>query len=226
MRDHVTITNADLGISDDGRHTSSLTGIEAACIGVLEARGPGRDNAVPSDDLAHVVFGSRGDVDKRNLRELVNHLINTHLLPICSMPGYGGGYWLPASPEEEAAVYEARRKRALTGLMKMSRGRKAAYVETLEQLTLYFDEPEGKDAIERLRLTPEDDKGGMPAWLHLVTRLLAKLEQDPQRYAAEIRQLQQMYGGIFVPKAKVRQIDAKIREAGQMLASLAQGSGA
>ncbi len=220
MDSHTTITHADLGINDAGEHSATLTTIEERCIDILQRQGQGRESAIPANTLAGWVFGGCDlEQAKRNVRELTNHLINTHLLPICSMPGNGGGYWLPGSPEEEAAVYEARRKRVMTGLMKMSRGRKAAYVDIIDQLTLCFDEPEGAQAIERMNLAPENDP--MPAFVRLITRGLARIESDPQKYAAEIKALQRNFSGIFVPKTTVRQIEEKIREAEHLLRGIA-----
>jgi hypothetical protein len=221
MRYHITIPLADLGITEDGQHTMTLTVVEERCLDILQRQGQGRGSAIPAKVLARWIFQAHDlEQDMRNLRELINHLIFTHLLPICSMPGNGGGYWLPESPDEEAAVYEARRKRALTGLLKMARGRKAAYVETLEQLTLWFDDPVGADVIERLRLAPEEGSG-MPAWMHLITKFLNKIDADPQRYAAEIRALQRTYGNIFVPRSTISQLRDKVREAEALLKEIA-----
>ncbi len=218
--DHISITNEDLGIRDDGTHNRNLTYIEATCIGTLESNGKGRNHAIPSGELITWVFPDL-DIEqaKRNLRALVNHIICTHRLPICSMPGNGGGYWLPETKDEEVAVYEARRKRAFTGLVKMSLGRKGAYVDTIEQLSFWFDEPEGAQAIERLRLAPDKDE--MPIWLKLVTRLLTRIEKDPQRYAVEISALQRNFGDIFVPRATMNLLKEKLRETQELLGKIA-----
>ncbi len=218
--DHITITSEDMGIREDGTHNRNLTVIEASCSGALEGNSKGRKYAMSASELITWVFPEQDpEQAKRNLRHLVNHLICTHRLPICSMPGNGGGYWMPETKEEETAVYEARRKRAFTGLLKMSRGRKGAYVDTIEQLTFWFDEPEGAKALERLRLAPDKDE--MPAWLKLVTRYLSRIEKDPQRYAAEISAIQHNFGDIFVPRGTMVELKSKLSEVQELLGKIA-----
>jgi hypothetical protein len=216
MMDHVTITNEDLGIREDGTHKKAPTPVEERCIDILKRQGQGRDNALSAITLAKWVFADLDEAQAmRNVRELVNHLICTHSIPVCSMPGVGGGYWMPLDVQEVESVYQARRKRAFTGLVKMAQGRKSSYVDIVEQLTLAFDEPEGEVAIERLRLTP--DKDPLPTWLKVVTRFLTMMDKDPQKYAAEIGALQKNFGDIFVPREKVRALRAKSRELEELL---------
>jgi len=214
---HVTITDEDLGIFK-GRHSRRLTELEARLAGVLEDLCQGRDNAMSAADLAGAVFGAAHDQAKRNLRELVNHLITMHSHPICSMPGTGGGYWLPLSADEEEAVYQARKKRAMTGLVKMSRGRKAAYVESVVQMTLWFDDPSEAD-LDRLRIKKDNDPA--PAWLKLVTHYLDQIRRHPDRYSAELEKLQQKYSPIFVPRSTVLELRQKAEDLGRLLKKIA-----
>ncbi len=220
IRDHITITFEDLGIKEDGTHKKALTPTEERCIDILKRQGQGRDNALPAITLAKWTFSDIDDAQAmRNVRVLVNHLICTHRIPVCSMPGVRGGYWMPLDEQEVEDVYQARRKRAFTGLVKMAQGRKGAYVDIIEQLTLGFDEPEAERAIERMNLAP--DKDPLPTWLKVVTRFLTMMDKDPQKYAAEIGALQKSFGDIFVPRDTVKQLRAKSKELTELLQKFA-----
>jgi len=210
----------DLGILEDGTHQKALTDIEARCVDILRKEAQGREHALSAVDLGGWVFLHEDEEQgKRDLRELVNHLICTHRIPICSMPGQGGGYWLPENKAEVEAVYQARRKRAFTGLIKMSQGKKSAYVDIVQQITLGFDEPAGNIAIERFKFTPDKDAG--PTWLKLVTRFLSMMDKDPQKYAAEISALQKSFSDIFVPRGMVIQLRRKTEELQELLKKIA-----
>ena len=214
---------SDLGIQGDGTHEKALTPLESDCIRVLEERGSGKIMALPARQLTVILGLDSADVTKdhgtRNTRTLINHLIITHRLPIICQAGKGGGYYLTGAEQESEQFYRSFHARAMTGLVKASRGRKAAYVDKMLQLTLGFDDPESAAALERLRLSPEEDP--VPAWVHLTTRLLDRLHADPQRYADEIRRLQQAYGDIFVPREKVTILKQKTAEFQQLLAEIA-----
>jgi hypothetical protein len=215
---NITITDADLGI-DGATHSKILTHLERACLNVLERAAQGRDASMSADLLALNLFTSATDTEKRNVRHLVNHLIISHKLPIMSAAGPGGGYFLPLTKGEEEEVYHNRRKRAMTGLLKMSRGRKGSYVDNIEQLSFWFDEPEGAAALERLKIVPDRDP--VPVWLKLVTRFLDKLDRDPQRYAIEIEQLQKQFGSIFIPRTLLDQLRKQANEQVELLKRIA-----
>jgi len=208
-----------LGIRPDGTHSRKLSDTEARCVAALKNH-VGRPDAIAAEDLVEHVFGIMADQeDKRNLRHLINHLIITHRMSILCMAGPGGGYYLPATPEEVRAFYHAFHKRAMTGLVKASRGQKAAFIDTIEQLTLWYDAPEGEALLARL--TPERDKDPTPAWVQLVTRHLERLSADPQKFAAEIAALQDKFGDIFVPRAKLQRLNALSDELQTLLKEVA-----
>jgi len=217
---HVNMIDEDLGIRKDGTHQKALTDIEARCVDLLRKEAQGRENALSAPDLGGWVFMHENEEQgKRDLRELVNHLICTHHISVQSMPGQGGGYWLPENKAEVEAVYQSRRKRAFTGLVKMSQGKKSAYVDIVQQITLGFDEPAGNIVIERFKFTPDKDIG--PTWLKLVTRFLKMVDKDPQKYAAEIDALQKSFGDIFIPRGMVIQLRRKTEELQEMLKKIA-----
>ena len=201
-----------LGILPDGTHTLELTEDEQACLKALKAH-VGRERACPATELALSLFGCYCDPEqaKRETRRLINHLIINHDIPIICMSGLGGGYYMPGDASEVEQFYEAFHKRAMTGLVKASRGKKAAFVDIVEQLTFAFDDEAGTQAFERLRLTPETNT--TPAWVSLVTRYLDKIRFDPDKYAAEIRAIQKRYGDVFVSRERL----TAIRDAMQAL---------
>lgn len=212
------MTNADLGIDKNGVHSTALTGIESQCLDILHKRGCGRAAAISALDLAWelTLWGDRG---KRGLRTLINHLIMTHAFPIMCEAGGGGGYFLAGDTAETERFKVTFRRRAMTGLVKASRGSKAAYVDMMYQYTLGFDDPETQAAIEHMRFLPEEDS--TPAWVQLVTKLLDRFSSDPKTYAAEIRRIQKAYGDIFVPREKVTLLKEKTAEFQQLLSEIA-----
>lgn len=213
------MTYADLGIDrKTGAHSMELTGTESICIRILQERGTGRIAAIPAADLAYNLFMT-GELGTRGVRTLINHLIMTHAIPIMCEAGPGGGYYLAGDPEETARFKETFRRRAMTGLVKAARGSKAAYVDLMYQYTLGFDDPKTQHVIEKLRLLPEENSA--PAWVQLVTKLLDRFSEDPQRYALEIRRIQTTYGDIFVPREKVSMLKKKTEEFQKLLSEIA-----
>lgn len=212
----------DLGIIN-GKHEPVLTQVEAKCVAILRTMGSGRESAIPAERLALNIFGSwdltASDEPLRDLRRLVNHLIITHSQPIISKAGKGGGYYLPATEEEILEYYNAFHKRAMTGLLKASRGKKSAFIELVGQLAFGFDSPETLEVIENLDLTPEADP--VPAFVGIITQGLERLAADPQRYAAEIRQIQKAHGEIFVPREKVTALRDMTQKIGELLKEIA-----
>jgi hypothetical protein len=196
------LSSSDLGFKPDGRHSRMLTSIEGACVDVL---GKGRNNAVSAVILSEQIFDpffDRIELAKRDVRRLVNHLIIEHDLPILSNAGKTGGYWIAGSPEEVEGFHHAFYKRAMTGLLKASRGKKGAFVNMVDQATLFFDDPD-KLGVSLGRLNLAKDKNKIPAFVQMVTRGLEKIKKDPQKYAAEIRKIQDRYGDVFMPKDKI-----------------------
>jgi hypothetical protein len=107
----------------------------------------------------------------------------------------------------------------MTGLLKASRGKRASFVDLMAQLTFGFDEPVSHEPIERLNFTP--DGSSVPAFVQLVTKYLDRISADPQKYAAEIKSLQNTYGDIFVPREKVRMLKEKTAEFQSLLREIA-----
>ena len=216
--------DCDLGIVDN-KHDLQLTDLESKCLDTLQQRGAGEKVAISAADLARAVgledYASEGGTDegKRDLRHLINHLIISHSIPIMCKAGFKGGYFLPGDETEVQRFYGAFHRRAMTGLVKASRGRKASFVDIMTQLSLGFDDPETKEALEQLRLTADADP--VPAWVQIATRLLDRISDDPERYAAEIRKLQGKYGDIFVRREKVSELKRMTAQFQELLKEIA-----
>jgi hypothetical protein len=175
----------------------------------------GRAGMRSSDDLAAAVYPllwespspnwseerSRIEGCKRRVRKAINRLIIVHGISISCVAGFGGGYYLPATKEDVEENHRRFHKRAMTGLVKAARGRTAAYADSMIQLTLGFED----EARASLDLSPSA-ADGPPAWVQVVTGLLQKVRGNPEKYAAEIRRIQDACGDIFVRRDKVARI--------------------
>ena len=209
---------SDLGIDKRGVHSPELSGTESVCLRILQERGCGKIAAIPAIDLANRLF-LNGEIGKRNLRTLINHLIITHSKPIVCEAGVGGGYYLPGDTAEVERFNRTFHSRSMTGLLKASRGRKAAYADMMYQYSLGFDDPKTQAVIERLRLIPDEDS--TPVWVKLITKFLDRISSDPVVYSAEIRRLQEAYGDIFLPREKVTLLKQKTAEFQKLLSEIA-----
>jgi hypothetical protein len=195
-----------------------------------EGRPLGYAGRLSSNDLAQAIYSIYWDMAnpvereelhrfencKRRVRAVVNSLIIAHGISIMCRAGIGGGYYLPATKEEVEENSRSFHRRAMTGLIKESRGRKAAYADAMVQLTLGFEgEAEG---YRELTGGPAED--GPPAWVTVVTGLLEQVKGDPVKYAAEIRRLQEQFGDIFVRRDRVEKLKELSGELSRVLEGL------
>jgi hypothetical protein len=232
---------ADIGIRTNGTHDEALTALEGACIDMLQGRGAGVKSAISAENLTvglgldYEDAGIRGadgeeldpdeierkklDIGKRKTRALINHLIISHEIPIICKAGPQGGYFLAGSPTEVEEFYRTFHRRAMTALLKASRGKKASFVSIMTQLSFGFEtEDNKKEAVERMRFIPDGDK--TPAWVQMVTTFLGRLAEDPQKYAHEIRKIQTTYGDIFVPRETISLLRTKTAEFQELLSKI------
>ncbi|MFH1999580.1 MAG: hypothetical protein ABIK28_07865, partial [Planctomycetota bacterium] len=125
-----------------------LTPEEAAFLGMLWVDHEGEGVKISADNLAlqymqkieNQVDRHRLEFWKREVRELQNHLLCEHRIPILSKAGNHGGYWIAATEGESEQFYDTFRKRGLTGLVKASRGKQSAMVDMVTQLSFEFEE--------------------------------------------------------------------------------------
>lgn len=194
----------------------------------------GWDGILSSSELAEVIYPLMYQDDpgepersrrieitcKRRLRKVINSLVIRRGISISCQAGSGGGYFLPATVVEVEHNHALFHKRAMTGLVKATRGRKSAYADAVIQLTMDFDR-KGKEIADSLGL-PRGEDSGPPPWVSVVTGLLQQVKGDPNRYAAEIKRLQDEFGDIFVRRDKVRDIRKVAGELNKLLEGLAE----
>jgi hypothetical protein len=228
----------DLGFNPDtGTHNRMLTRTENVFVGILWDH-VGRENRIPGIHLAaaysyQMEFGrapeeisaimalytkQENDAAKRQIRTLHNHLLMMHdQVPILSAAGLIGGYWIAESEEEAAAFFETFRKRGLTGLVKASRGRKAALVDMMQQLSFEFDDlvdqTDTYAGFVRRRVSD-------PTPIEVVDAFLERMMANPEKFSDGLRKIGQKYGGVLLPKDQLAAVKSKAAELTQLMEGL------
>jgi hypothetical protein len=207
----------DLGFNPEHtQHDPVLTDAEDTLLTLLLRDHVGAERKIGATELAlyfheemlgervsHKDFDLNKEAWKREVRYLVNHLVIDHDQPILSKAGNDGGYWIAENEAEVEEFYETFRRRAMTGLTKAARGRKAVLAETINQLALEFDDLQA----ERLAyVRPRLDPGSTP--LTLVVSLIDKMTREPQRFGRDIEILRQKLGKVLLPKETFQEIQA------------------
>ena len=140
------------------------------------------------------------DLAKRDVRYMVNHLIIHHNQPILSKAGYDGGYWLAKNEGEAEEFYWRFRKRAMTGMTKAARGKRAALADMVTQLSFEFDEilenrPKTAKHLPQLE---------WPTAAEIITKTLERMTAQPERYAGALQQIRDKFRSILMPKEKAK----------------------
>jgi len=233
---------SDLGFdTKTGYHDKNLTDMESRFLSVLWTDHVGPENRISAEALAaafdHIlVFGDEVspeeqerlgrlyrrlypkclDKRKRDVRALQNHLLTRHdHIPILSAAGNYGGYWLANDEAEAKAFYETFRKRGLTGLVKASRGKRAALVDMMQQLSFEFE-----DFVDKTFPGPVVRRADAPAPIEVVDAFLEKMTADPEKFADGLRKIGKKYGSVLLPKDQVKALAAKAAELNSLVASL------
>ncbi len=187
-------------------HNPQLTEAEAWLVDTIATynQRPGNPLA-PMDWVAYYT-----DMDSRSVRQMVNHLIRReyHGLPIYPLPGAGGGYFI-GDPDNVAKARKAARthlKRVITGGLKArALGASAAELsQSMVQLTLDLPGDAAQEVAEEMSgLLAE---AGLPVSHAAVARTLARYQGDPKRYAQEIKELSEQYGGLFIRQEDLKRV--------------------
>lgn len=201
-----------------------LTPEEAAFLGMLWVDHEGEGVKISADNLAlqymqkieNQVDRHRLEFWKREVRELQNHLLCEHRIPILSKAGNHGGYWIAATEGESEQFYDTFRKRGLTGLVKASRGKQSAMVDMVTQLSFEFEELVDRTE-QTARIRPV---GGMPLPAEVVDAFLARMTRDPARFADGLRKIREKYGAVLLPKERLRAVQKTASELQAMVAGL------
>ena len=219
----------DFGIdTDTGAHDPGLTWAEAGMLEVLGAH-VGAPRKIPAAALAIRFYENffrcrftyseiQDSINqwKRTVRYMVNHLIIDHDQAILSKAGVDGGYWIAESKEEVDEFYGTFRKRAMTGLTKAARGKKAVMASIVKQLAFEFDDLKG---AERPALMKPYDYESAP--LAVMTAFLDKMTREPEKFETELRILRDKFGKVLMPKEDFGRIQALSRQLTEVLARVA-----
>jgi len=214
--------------TESGAHDPALTGVEAAMLAVLGAYTSAAYKISAASLAAQFyekVLGYRPtlmelqqNIDrwKRNVRYMVNHLIIDHNQPIISKAGAQGGYWIAQTKLEVDEFYGTFRKRAMTGLTKAARGKKAVMASIVKQLVFEFDEIKG---AERPALVKPYDYESAP--LAVMTAFLDKMTKEPEKFEHELRILRDKFGKVLMPKEDFGRIQSLSKQLTEVLARVA-----
>jgi len=229
----------DLGIdSKTGHHNRQLTVAENRFLGILWIDHVSEDNKISANELAlrydcamnsleydpvlsvrllkQLKDSAWFDRKKRTVRHLHNHLVMMHdNISILSKAGSGGGYWIAENKQEAADFYETFRKRGMTGLVKASRGKKAALVDMMEQVTFEFE-----DLAVDIGVIDRADMSGDPAAIAVVDSFLGRMLEDPEKFSGGLKRLSKKYGSVLLDKTEVAMMKAKAFELSRLVESL------
>jgi hypothetical protein len=231
---------SDLGFSKTGHHDKTLTVVESAFLSILWVDHVGHKNRISADALAacfdeklsgkeippderealgrywRQVAPNALDAAKRIVRTLQNHLLVKHdHIAVLSAAGTEGGYWIAESDTETHEFYDTFRKRGMTGLVKASRGKKAALIDMMQQLSFEFE-----DLVDKTFDGPIARRVGPPAAIDVVDAFLSKMTANPEQFADGLRKIGAKYGSVLLPKEHVKQLAAKAAELQHLVAGL------
>ena len=167
----------------------------------------GHRAAMPAGDLAQ-----RAQIDPRDMREVINHLIITHGRSIGSSAGRGGGYFLIKTEAERDKFNKAFRARGITGLQK------AAAINQSSVLEVGLDSAI-EDHNDQANPVPSAQRkiNGLGA---TIKRSLEIITADPKLYGQEIEVLRKDFGAVIVGQEKLKQINETARRLQELTGGL------
>lgn len=194
-------------------HSPDLTEIERWLVDTIATY-----NQRPGHPLAPMgLVAEYTGLSARDVREAINHLIHRkyHGLPIYPLPGRDGGYFLGQPDNVDQAKHAANihLRRVITGGLKArALGASAAELgQSMVQMAL--DLPGGAAREVAEEMSGLLAAAGLPVSHAAVAKTLARYQGDPDRYAQEIKDIAEQYGGLFIRREELRQIlDRKAQE--------------
>jgi hypothetical protein len=201
----------DYGLDlETGVHSRQLTKAEEDMMEILSDH-IGKAERISAHDLAlqfyearegrrvtHAEYRQGIEPWKRDVRHMTNHLLIDHDQRICSKAGTAGGYWLAQTKQEMDEFYETFRKRAMTGLVKASRGKRSIMADMVKQIAFEFEELKTDRRTRAIDVPP---LGPDPAPEIVVTEFLNKMTREPEKYTEEIKRLRRKFGQVFMDPA-------------------------
>ncbi|MDY7035548.1 MAG: hypothetical protein SV375_05215 [Thermodesulfobacteriota bacterium] len=179
-----------------------LTYEENVFLGFLWVDHVGANSAISAKHLAWLLnrkIGLTGNMDqwKREVRHMQNHLLFDHNVPVLSRAGIQGGYYIAETDSEGREFYSTFRKRGLTSLVKASRGKQAAMVDMITQLSFEFEDMVDKTMPGHVKTASE-----VPAPIEVVDAFLKKMLADPEKFAGGLKTIGEKYGSVLMPKGR------------------------
>ena len=204
-----------------------MTVNEAKVLEILSAH-KGRASAIKGRDLVKELDEALGAEDElgryqavltsgeqrtreREVRKTVNHLIFDFGIPVLSD---ARGYYLVGSQEELEAATATLKSHALHELWKVSMLLKIAPADLIGQLTFDWLEGLGEDHV------PDNGEEGLPSHLVAITSILGRYKDDPEKYAEELKVLQEKYSPLFLSRADAAELEKAQSAIGGILAKI------
>jgi len=136
-------------------------------------------------------------------------------IPILSRAGNGGGYWIAKNKEEAETFYATFRKRGMTGLVKASRGKKAALIDMMQQLTFEFE-----DMATSIGIVDNVDISNADTAISVVDSFLGRMLENPEKFSGGLKKLSKKYGSNLLNATEVAEMNNKAAELSNLVASL------
>jgi hypothetical protein len=159
---------------------------EVAIMRILENH-KGKKEAICSERLAELC-----NLTGRRLRQMINHLIIEHSIPIGSQDGEEGGYYIITSLEEKIDYCRRHKKRAMTALMRVSRIMRNQDLVTATQLVIGEIQPGQK----------------IPGVTKTISLLTREMIRNPELYKDQIAALKKSeLAPLLVDQEKINEIN-------------------
>jgi hypothetical protein len=189
-----------------------MTSDEVRLVDILQLH-KGRGNAIKGRALAYEIFGICSDTSlpvakmrysgyERQLRLLVHDVIFDFGIPVIADVN---GYYLVEKIEEVEAAANTLRKHGIAELVHAAMLKKVSPAELIGQLVLEFPEGEESDGLDGSDVS--DGVPKLPSHLVAITSMLERYRQNPEKYAEEIRVLQEKYSPFFISRDAVSGLD-------------------
>lgn len=217
----------DFGINPEtGSHSRQHTDAETDLLDILSLH-IGKEDRISANDLAvqfheeqegrrmtHAEYQQGINQWKRGIRYLVNHLVIDHDEPIMSKAGSRGGYYIAQNKDEVNEFYDTFRKRAMTGLIKASRGKRSIMAKMVKQIAFEFDELKSARPARAAKIKPI---AAEPAPVIVMAEFLDEITKHPEKYSDAIKLLRQKFAHVLMPKDMYAHLTALSAELSKLL---------
>lgn len=209
-----------------GAHIKNpLTHAENAFLGIIWIDHVGPENKIPAKEFAKRyaaklisrMLYTRDELEgwKRRIREMQNHILTKHNIPVLSEAGIYGGYYISEDPRDGYRFYDTFIRRGKTGFIKGTCGRKSSMVDVVTQLTFEWD-----DLVDQAGLKVGPDEKRIDAPVEVVDAFFQKMLENPEKFAGGLRKLGEKYGSVLVPRKRFDEIVSALKTHSEQLQGL------